>query len=115
MKAVDEPMIAVIHIQNTAPAPPTETAATTPTMLPMPTRVAVDTTSACQPLSAPFSRRGLRSTATRSISGKQRTGRKRVRMVKNTPAGISSSTSSEMPTLEPPGSGRVIRSPHSSA
>ena len=45
MKAVDEPMMAVTHIQNTAPAPPAEMAATTPTRLPMPTRVAVDTIS----------------------------------------------------------------------
>lgn len=43
MKAVEEPMMAVIHIQNTAPAPPAETAATTPTRLPMPTLVAVET------------------------------------------------------------------------
>ena len=43
MKAVDEPMRAVTHIQNTAPAPPAEMAATTPIRLPIPTRVAVDT------------------------------------------------------------------------
>ena len=36
---------AVTHIQNTAPAPPADTAATTPTRLPMPTRVAVETMS----------------------------------------------------------------------
>ena len=33
------------HIQNTAPAPPAETAATTPTRFPIPTRVAVGTIS----------------------------------------------------------------------
>ena len=33
------------HNQNTAPAPPADTAATTPTRLPMPTRVAVETMS----------------------------------------------------------------------
>ena len=33
------------YIQNTAPAPPADTAATTPTRLPMPTRVAVETMS----------------------------------------------------------------------
>ena len=40
-KAVEEPKRAVTHIQNTAPAPPAEMAATTPTRFPMPTRVAV--------------------------------------------------------------------------
>lgn len=34
-------MMAVIHIQKTAPAPPAETAATTPTRFPIPTLVAV--------------------------------------------------------------------------
>ena len=33
---------AVIHIQKIAPAPPRDTAATTPTRFPMPTRVAVE-------------------------------------------------------------------------
>ena len=47
MKLLAEPMIAKIHIQNTAPAPPAEIAATTPTRFPMPTRVAVETISAC--------------------------------------------------------------------
>ena len=47
MNAVAEPIRAVTHIQNTAPAPPADTAATTPTRFPIPTRVAVDTTSAC--------------------------------------------------------------------
>ena len=45
INAVEEPMIAVIHIQNTAPAPPAETAATTPTRFPIPTLVAVETIS----------------------------------------------------------------------
>ena len=40
------PISAVTHIQNTAPAPPAEIAATTPTRFPIPTLVAVDTTSA---------------------------------------------------------------------
>ena len=39
--AVEEPISAVTHIQNTAPAPPAEIAATTPTRFPMPTLVAV--------------------------------------------------------------------------
>ena len=45
-KAVEELRMAISHIQNTAPAPPAEMAATTPTRLPMPTRVAVETISA---------------------------------------------------------------------
>lgn len=40
---MDAPSKAVTHIQNTAPAPPADTAATTPTRFPMPTRVAVET------------------------------------------------------------------------
>ena len=43
IKAVEEPIRAVTHIQKTAPAPPAEIAATTPTRLPIPTRVAVET------------------------------------------------------------------------
>ena len=43
--AVEEPISAVTHIQNTAPAPPAEIAATTPTRFPMPTLVAVETLS----------------------------------------------------------------------
>lgn len=46
MKAVAEPSSAVTHIQNNAPAPPAERAATIPTRFPIPTRVAVDTISA---------------------------------------------------------------------
>ena len=36
-------MSAMIHIQNTAPGPPTAIAVATPAMLPVPTRLAVDT------------------------------------------------------------------------
>ena len=36
MNAVEEPISAVTHIQNTLPAPPTEIAATTPTRFPIP-------------------------------------------------------------------------------
>ena len=36
------PMIAVTHIQNTAPAPPAQIAVATPMMLPVPTRDAVE-------------------------------------------------------------------------
>ena len=104
-------MRAVTHIQNTAPAPPAEMAATTPIRLPMPTRVAVETISACTPEMASLP--GRFSAVTRSISGNIRTGKNRVRTVKNRPAGISSSTSSETPRLPPPGSESTKRSPHS--
>ena len=81
MKAVEEPMRADSHIQNTAPAPPAEMAATTPMRLPMPTRVAVEMMRACQPeMAPPFPPRF--SAVTRSISGNRRIGRKRVRNVK---------------------------------
>ena len=113
MKAVDEPIRAVIHIQNTAPAPPPEMAATTPMRLPMPTRVAVDTMRACTPEMAFPSRLVRFSAVTRSISGKRRMGRNRVRMVKKMPVGMSSSTSREIPSEPPPGRGMANRSPHS--
>ena len=48
-RAVEEPSKARSHIQKTAPAPPAEMAATTPTRFPIPTRVAVETMSACNP------------------------------------------------------------------
>ena len=109
MKAVEEPMMAVIHIQNTAPAPPAETAATTPTRLPMPTLVAVETMRAWKEerlfLLFFFSVRAF------SISGKSRMGRKWVRMVKKIPVGIRSRIRSEMPRLLPPGSGIRMKSP----
>ena len=114
MKAVDEPMRAVIHIQNTAPAPPAEMAATTPIRLPMPTRVAVDTIRAWTPEMALPSRLVRFSAVTRSISGNRRTGRNLVRKVKKRPVGISSSTSRDTPSVPPPGRGRTNRSPHSS-
>ena len=81
MKAVEEPMRAESHIQNTAPAPPAEMAATTPMRLPMPTRVAVEMMRACQPeMALPLTLRPL--VVTRSISGNRRMGRNRVRTVK---------------------------------
>jgi len=98
------------HPEHRACAP-AETAATTPTMLPMPTRVAVETMSACRPDSALDLPPRLRSAVILSISRKKRTGRHFVRMVKYRPVGMSSSTRSGMPTEEPPGSGRVNRSP----
>ena len=38
--------MAMTHIQNTEPKPPAHSAVDTPTMLPVPTREAVDTISA---------------------------------------------------------------------
>ena len=79
---MEAPIRAVTHIQNTAPAPPMETAATTPTMLPMPTRVAVETISAWTPERAPLLPALSCWAVMRSISRKHRTGRNRVRTVK---------------------------------
>ena len=112
MKAVAEPTRAVTHIQNTAPAPPAETAATTPTKLPMPTLVAVDTISAWRPEMPSFFALVSFSSVTRIISGNSRTGRNRVRSVKKMPAGTRISTSRDSPRLPPPGRGMVMRSPH---
>ena len=108
-KAVDAPISAVTHIQNTAPGPPAEIAATTPTMLPIPTLVAVDTMSACTPEIAPPFPSVSRLTIRRSISGKHRTGSSRVRTVKYRPVGIRRATSREMPI--PPPMGIVNKSP----
>ena len=113
MKAVDEPISAVTHIQNTAPAPPAEMAATTPIRLPMPTRVAVETMRAWTPEMALPSRSVRFSAAARSISGNSRMGSTRVRTVKKMPVGMSSATSSDTPSAPPPGRGIIKRSPHS--
>ena len=80
MNAVDDPIKAVTHIQNTAPAPPAETAATTPTRFPIPTRVAVETISVWN-----VDRLSLCSflaSNARTISGKSRIGKNFVRIVK---------------------------------
>ena len=113
MKAVEEPRRAISHIQNTAPAPPAEMAATTPTRLPIPTRQAVETMRACTPEMLPSpSPLPLLARVTRTISGKSRKGRNRVRTVKYTPAGTKISTSSDSPNVLPPGRGMRTRSPH---
>ena len=100
--------MAVTHIQNTAPAPPAETAATTPTRLPMPTRVAVEMISVWKEerpsLPCFFSHTAA------IISRNSRTGKRRVRQVNQMPAVNSSTTMKEMPM--PPPSGMVNRSPH---
>ena len=72
----------MIHIQKTAPAPPAEMAATTPTRFPIPTRVAVETIRDCSPEMEPFLDAFFFSAVMRTISGKRRNGKKRVRMVK---------------------------------
>ena len=46
MNADAAPTTAMAHIQNTAPGPPVATAVAMPAMLPVPTRLAVDTMSA---------------------------------------------------------------------
>ena len=108
-KEVEAPSRAVTHIQNTAPAPPTDSAATTPTRLPMPTRVAVDTISVWKderPLPLSFF-----SQTAASISRNSRTGRSLVRRVKNTPAVSSRMTINERLRVTFPRC-RVSRSPH---
>ena len=104
-------MTAVSHIQNTAPAPPAEIAATTPTRFPMPTRVAVETIrdwrEESEPPFAPFF-----SSMARSMSGNRRMGRKRVRRVNQIPVGIRRITRSDSPREPPPGRGMTNKSPH---
>ncbi len=82
MKAVEEPRRAITHIQKTAPAPPAEMAATTPTRFPIPTRVAVDKNNVCRPEIAPFCEDSFVCAVSFTISGNMRKGRKRVRRVK---------------------------------
>ena len=82
IKAVEEPSRAITHIQNTAPAPPAEMAATTPTRLPMPTRQAVEMIRAWTPEIPSLPEEPVFSRVTRIISGNSRKGRNRVRMVK---------------------------------
>ena len=93
--------MAVTHIQNTAPAPPAETAATTPTRLPMPTRVAVEMTSVWKE-ERPFLPCFFSHTAA-IISRNSRTGKRRVRQVNQMPAVNSSTTMKEMPMPPPSG------------
>ena len=81
MNAVDDPIRAVSHIQKTAPAPPAEIAATTPTRFPIPTRVAVETINVCMTESALFSSPFFSKRAP-TISLKRRIGRNLVRIVK---------------------------------
>ena len=102
----------MIHIQNKAPAPPAEIAATTPTKFPIPTRVAVETIKACKPEIESFSDFLLCEIVIRNISGNKRKGRKRVRMVKYKPAGIKIMTNRDKPRLLPFPKGIVIKSPH---
>jgi len=106
-KEVEAPSRAVTHIQKTAPAPPAETAATTPTRLPMPTRVAVETTRVWK--DERLSLFWFFSQTAEIISRNRRTGSSRVRRVKNTPAVSSSTTISEIPT--PPAMGSTNQSP----
>ena len=89
--------------------PPAETAATTPTRLPMPTRVAVEMTSVWKEESPPAA--CFFSHTAPIISRNSRTGSSLVRRVKPIPAAKSSTTIKEMPM--PPATGRVNKSPHS--
>ncbi len=70
MKAVAIPNIAIIHIQNTAPGPPTPMAKATPVMFPVPTREAALIVKAWNG-ETPESP-SLFSTIRRNISGKRR-------------------------------------------
>ena len=97
----------MIHIQNTAPAPPADIAATTPVRFPIPTRVAVDTIKVCKEerllfSSFPFL---LFAVSALTISGNRRIGKNFVLIVKTIPAGSSNIMSSESPRLPPPGNG----------
>jgi len=80
-------MMAMTHIQNTAPKPPAQMAVEMPMMLPVPTRDAVDTISAWKEEVAPaFS--GF-SPTTRMDSRNIRNWTKRVRKVKYRPVASS--------------------------
>lgn len=84
MNALAPPTSATTHIQNTAPKPPRQMAVDTPTMLPVPTRDAVDTMSAPKDEMLPFSF-GF-SLTTRIDSPNSRNWISPVRIVKYRPA-----------------------------
>ncbi len=80
MKAVDAPIKAITHIQNTAPGPPIAMAVATPTMLPVPTlpeRARQKAWKEDTPLLSP-----LLLNSSRIIRGTFRTWTKRVRTEK---------------------------------
>ena len=78
------PRLATTHIQNTAPGPPRVIATATPAMLPVPTRLARLTDSACNG-EMPSASGSPRPSVQRIISGKCRIWMKPSRSVKNTP------------------------------
>ena len=89
MNALAPPSSATTHIQNTAPKPPRQMAVDTPTMLPVPTRDAVDTISAPNEEMLPFS---FGFSATTWIdSPNRRNWIRPVRIVKYRPATIRNS------------------------
>ena len=77
-------MMAMTHIQNTAPKPPRQIAPEMPTMLPVPTREAVDTIRAWKEEVEPAC--SGRSPTTRMDSPNSRNWTNLVRMVKYSPA-----------------------------
>ena len=84
------PIVAITHIQKTAPGPPVATAMAMPAMLPTPTREAAETQKAWKVEMWPS--RGLApapSVIRRNISGMQRICTKRVRTVNQRPMPIS--------------------------
>ena len=80
------PTSATIHIQNTAPGPPTAMATATPATLPVPTREAAETVKARKAeMPSSESEPGF-SRMLRTISGSRRSCTTPVRRVNQTPA-----------------------------
>ena len=96
MKAVAPPRMAITHIQNTAPGPPTEIATATPATLPVPTRDAAEMVNALNAEMPPYSSSSSaptplgRSTMALNISGTIRICTTAVRKPKKRPAAMSS-------------------------
>ena len=89
----DDPLIsAITHIQNTAPGPPTAMAVATPAMLPVPTRLAVDTIMAWNDDTLFWPSTCFFSVMALNMSFRCVNCTPRVRMVKYTPAPISRNT-----------------------
>src|SRR5699024_6108449 len=93
-KAVAPPTMAVSHIQNIAPGPPSEMARATPAMFAVPTRDAAEMEKARngEMFRLPSASRPPGSTSVRNISGSSRTCTTPVRMVKYRPVGMRTAT-----------------------
>ena len=104
-------MSAASHIQNIAPGPPKEIAATTPARFPIPTLEAVAINKACKPDIESLLSELLGSNTHFIISGNNLNGRNFVFKVKYIPTGMSITTNRLSSTIVSP-TFTVISFPH---